>query len=498
MRAGAPDPSPSAEPPSRALFFRVFPSVMLPMFLAMLDQTIVATALPAIAGSLGGVERVSWVVVSYLIATTVAAPVYGRLGDLLGRRRLMVAAILVFIAGSILCALARSVEFLTAARVLQGLGGGGLMTLSQALIGEAVPPRERARYQSYLAANAVTASTLGPVAGGLLTEAFGWTSVFLVNVPLGLVALLLTARLRANPGSGAPVRLDPLGFLFFILFVAPLLLALEGAHRIEWHTLPGTAALVALALLSLFALVWQEGRAASPLLPIGLLRQPAVWRSDAMAACHGATLVSLLTFVPLYLRVARGLTASETGLILLPLTVGVGIGAMLTGQIVSRTGRTAVVPSYGLIPAVLLLLLLAGWVPRLSNAELAILLCVNALFLGTVMSVVQVTVQVVAGQNRLGAAAASVQFSRSVGAAFGTALVGAVLFASLAALDPDAAGLFGEALAHGPGVFASLPAERQAVVASEITLAFQAAFLTMAVFAAGALALAWSLPVRRI
>ena len=498
MRAGAPDPSPSAEPPSRALFFRVFPSVMLPMFLAMLDQTIVATALPAIAGSLGGVERVSWVVVSYLIATTVAAPVYGRLGDLLGRRRLMVAAILVFIAGSILCALARSVEFLTAARVLQGLGGGGLMTLSQALIGEAVPPRERARYQSYLAANAVTASTLGPVAGGLLTEAFGWTSVFLVNVPLGLVALLLTARLRANPGSGAPVRLDPLGFLFFILFVAPLLLALEGAHRIEWHTLPGTAALVALALLSLFALVWQEGRAASPLLPIGLLRQPAVWRSDAMAACHGATLVSLLTFVPLYLRVARGLTASETGLILLPLTVGVGIGAMLTGQIVSRTGRTAVVPSYGLIPAVLLLLLLAGWVPRLSNAELAILLCVNALFLGTVMSVVQVTVQAVAGQNRLGAAAASVQFSRSVGAAFGTALVGAVLFASLAALDPDAAGLFGEALAHGPGVFASLPAERQAVVASEITLAFQAAFLTMAVFAAGALALAWSLPVRRI
>jgi predicted MFS family arabinose efflux permease len=248
----------------------------------------------------------------------------------------------------------------------------------------------------------------------------------------------------------------------------------------------------------LFALVWQEGRAASPLLPIGLLRQPAVWRSDAMAACHGATLVSLLTFVPLYLRVARGLSASETGLLLLPLTVGVGIGAMLTGQIVSRTGRTAVVPSYGLIPAVLLLLLLAGWVPRLSNAELAMLLCVNALFLGTVMSVVQVTVQAVAGQNRLGAAAASVQFSRSVGAAFGTALVGAVLFAVLAALDPDAAGLFGEALAHGPGVFAALSAERQAVVASEITLAFQAAFLTMAVFAAGALALAWSLPVRRI
>ncbi len=488
------DPQPS---PGR-LFLTVYPSIMLPMFLAVVDQTIVATALPAIAVSLGGVERVSWVVVAYLIATTIAAPVYGRFGDLLGRRRMMFAALVVFTAASVLCAFATSIEFLTFARVLQGLGGGGLMTLSQALIGEAVPPRERARYQGYLAANAVCASTFGPVAGGFLTELFGWRSVFLVNVPLGLLAFLLTFRLKASPGSGAAVRFDPLGLVFFVLFVTPLLLALEQAQRFEWHALPGLLALVALGIASFFALVWQENRAASPLLPVKLLRQPAIWRSDAMAACHGATFVSLLTFVPIYLRVARGLSASETGLLLLPLTVGVGVGAILTGQFVSRTGRTAVVPSYGLIVAVVMLVLFALWVPELTNAQLAVLLSVNALFMGTVMSVVQVTVQAVAGQNRLGAAAASVQFSRSVGAALGTALVGAVLFAVLAALDPDAPTLFASSLEHGPGVLASLPAARQAAIQAEIAFAFQAAFLTIALFAAGALALAWSLPVRRI
>jgi MFS family permease len=172
----------------QALFLTVFPSIMLPMFLAVADQTIVATALPAIASSLGEVERVSWVVVSYLIANTIAAPVYGRLGDSFGRRRMMLAALALFVIGSLLCALAPNIEVLTAMRVLQGFGGGGLMTLSQALIGETFPPRERGRYQGYLAGVAVSSSTFGPVAGGYLTQALGWQSIFLINLPLGLVA----------------------------------------------------------------------------------------------------------------------------------------------------------------------------------------------------------------------------------------------------------------------------------------------------------------------
>src|SRR5579883_3662914 len=184
-----------SERPQRRTFFAIFPSIMLPMFLAVVDQTIVATALPAIAADTGNVARASWIVVAYLVASTIAAPIYGRLGDTFGRRRLMFVALGVFIVASVACALSPTVELLTLARVLQGLGGGGLMTLSQALIGEAIPPRERARYQGYLAAIAVCANTFGPVAGGYLTEHFGWQSIFLVNVPIGLGGMALATRL---------------------------------------------------------------------------------------------------------------------------------------------------------------------------------------------------------------------------------------------------------------------------------------------------------------
>ena len=181
-------------------FLAVLPSIMLPMFLAVMDQTIVATALPAIAASTGNVERASWIVVSYLVAPTIAAPIYGRLGDAFGRRRLLFVALAVFIAASLICAAAPTIELLTLARVLQGFGGGGLMTLSQALIGEAIPPRERARYQGYLAAVAVGANTFGPVAGGYLTQHFGWPSVFLINLPFGIVAMLLARGLPQRAG----------------------------------------------------------------------------------------------------------------------------------------------------------------------------------------------------------------------------------------------------------------------------------------------------------
>ena len=214
-------------------FLTVFPSIMLPMFLAVVDQTIVATALPAIAASTGQFERASWIVVSYLIASTIAAPIYGRLGDAFGRRQLMFAALAVFIVASLLCAASPSIELLTLARLLQGLGGGGLMTLSQALIGEAIPPRERARYQGYLAAVAVCANTFGPIAGGYLTEQFGWQSIFLVNVPVGLGAVALTWRLPSPKVERLPWRADPGGLVLFTVFVATTLLSLEQAQHVD-------------------------------------------------------------------------------------------------------------------------------------------------------------------------------------------------------------------------------------------------------------------------
>ena len=492
-------PPPAGEAPSTgSLFVKVFPSIMLPMFLAVADQTIVATALPAIAASLGEIERASWVVVSYLIANTIAAPVYGRIGDTFGRRLMMMVALAIFMIGSVLCAISPTIEWLTAARVLQGFGGGGLMTLSQALIGEAIPPRERGRYQGYLAGVAVTSSTFGPVAGGYLTEAFGWQSIFWINVPLGLVAAALVMRLEWHPSDRRRTTFDMPGLVLFIMFVGPVILALEQVQRMNASTLPTALGLLALGILALVALIWQEKRTTSPLIPPRLFQQSSIWRSDGMAVCHGAALTSLVTFLPIYLRAVRGASPAETGLLLLPLMFGIGFGSMITGQIVTRTGRTAVFPTYGLIGATAGLLFLAFRIPYLTIGELPWVFGITALCMGTVMGVVQVTVQAVAGPRMLGTGAAMVQFSRSVGAAFGTAMVATILFSMLAASDRTTANMFGAIIDQGPAALASLPAARQAVVQSEIADAFRAAFITIAGFTGIGALLAWTLPLRRL
>jgi EmrB/QacA subfamily drug resistance transporter len=486
----------AGEPKRQHTFLSVFPSLMVPMFLAVVDQTIVATALPAIAAGTGEVERASWIVVSYLIATTIAAPIYGRLGDAFGRRRMLFFAIAIFIVASLFCAAAPTLDWLTLARVLQGLGGGGLMTLSQALVGEAVPPRERARYQGYIAAVAVSANTFGPVAGGYLTEHFGWRSIFLVNLPIGLIAFALTFRLPIrSPGTGT-WRADPGGFVLFTLFVATTLLALEQLQYANVATLPLGLTMLGVGILALGLLVRHENRAASPLIPLRLLRMPAIWHSDATAACHGAALVSLITFLPVFLEVVRGASPSETGLILVPLTVGIGTGSLVTGRLVSRTGRTTIYPVLGLTLVTANLLLLALFASSLSTLAFAGLLLWNGLFMGTVMGVVQVTVQSAAGMAHLGEAAASVQFSRSIGAAFGTALVATVLFATLSLTNPEAARVFTLMVEHGHAP--ALDAARQATIRADIVDAFRAGFLLMALFTAMGLVLTLTNPLRRI
>ena len=483
---------------TRGLFMRVFPSVVLPMFMAAVDQTIVATALPAIAATLGDVQRISWVVVSYLVATTIAAPVYGRLGDALGRKRLLFVALALFVAASLACAFAPSILWLSVGRVLQGFGGGGLMTLSQALVGEAVPPRERARYQGYLATVFMASSTFGPVAGGWLTGQFGWRSVFLVSLPLGLLAAVMARRLPDRAPVEAAPRFDTLGMILFAGFVTPLILALEQAQRLSPAALPGALAGLALSGVSLWLLLAQERRAATPLIPVGLLRRAAIWRADAMGACVGATIVSGVTFIPIYLQVVRGAAPGQVGLLLLPLTVGLAMGSLLTGRMIARTGRTAVFPSVGLVVVTASLLFLALAAPRLPVAWLPAAFAVLSLSLGTTMPVVQVTVQMVAGPANLGAASASVQFSRSIGAALGTALVGAVLFASLTLHDPAAAGVFAAIVERGPDAMEALAPDRRPAVTGLIADAFRAAFLAIACFSATGAVLAWSLPVRRL
>jgi EmrB/QacA subfamily drug resistance transporter len=470
---------------------------MLPMFLAVADQTIVATALPAIAADTGNVERASWVVVAYLIASTIAAPIYGRLGDVFGRRKMMMyAALPVFIVASVLCAACRTIELLTVARVLQGLGGGGLMTLSQALVGEAIPPRERARYQGYLAAVAVTANTFGPVAGGYLTEHFGWQSVFLINVPFGLFAVALATRLPNRVPGQPDWSPDIWGLVFFVIFVVSTLLALEQAQHLNLVALPAIGGLFATGIVAVVLLIRRETRIASPLIPINLLRQPTIWRSDALAACHGAALVSLITFLPIYLEVVRGMSPSQTGVMLVPLTIGIGTGSLVTGRLVSKTGRTTIFPSIGLVMVTATLVVLALWSDAVSDRVLPWLLLWNGLFMGTIMGVVQVIVQSASGPRQLGEGSATVQFSRSIGAGFGTAIVTAVLFAVLAFKNPETAVLFSSMVQHGVGSISPVVAP-SAAVRAEIADAFSAAFLTIAAFTTLGFVLALAIPMRR-
>jgi MFS family permease len=381
--------------------------------------------------------------------------------------------------------------------VLQGLGGGGLMTLSQALVGEAIPPRERARYQGYLAAVAVCANSFGPVAGGYLTEHFGWQSIFLVNIPIGLGAVGLTWRLPQLKVPRAGWKADPGGLFLFTLFVATALLALEQVQHVNLAALPLGGALFVTAIVALVWLIYHENRASSPLISLKLLRQPAIWHSDALAACHGAALVSLITFIPVYLEVVRGMSPSDTGLLLVPLTIGIGAGSLITGRLVNKTGLTTVYPIGGLVFATANFVVLAIWAPVLGIAAMAALLLLNGLFMGTVMGVVQVTVQSAAGPQRLGEAAASVQFSRSIGAAFGTALVTTVLFGILATRNPESARAFAAMIESRHAVTAA-PLSQQGAALADIRDAFRAAFLTMAAFTTAGFFLVLTNPLRRI
>ncbi len=254
---------------------------MVAMMLAAIDQTILAAAIPAIAGALGNFADVSWLASAYLIAATITAPIYGQLGDRFGRRRMLYVALALFVLASILCSLATSLAMLIATRTLQGLGGGGLMTTAQALISEQVPPRERGRYQGYFAALFATSSTLGPVLGGYLTQHASWRAIFLINVPLGIVAALMARRIPYTPGyREGPFKPDVLGTLLFALGACVLLFALSSAgHRIAW-TSPLLPALVAIAVVAFALLFVWERRVADPVIPVRLLAKPAILRTN--------------------------------------------------------------------------------------------------------------------------------------------------------------------------------------------------------------------------
>jgi MFS family permease len=407
-------------PQTRTAFRAVFGGVAVAMFLASADQTVLAAVLPAIGSALGGLEHVSWVVVAYLIAATVAAPLYGHLGDRFGRRRMLLAALALFTAASALCAVAPTLGALVAARTLQGLGAGGLMTLSQALIGECVAPLERPRFQGYFAAIFALSSTLGPLIGGYLTEHTSWRMVFAVNLPLGALAAILALRIPTPaPAPLARFQPDVGGTVLFGLTVSALLLALTGA-------VPRVPSL-GVAAAATVALAWCERRAADPVIPLRLLAVRAIARSDLAVFCLAASLFATILYLPLFLQLGRGVGVGASGLLLLPVTLAIAAASGATGKLISATRRLTIFPAAGLALSTAAFVTLAATVVSAPTALVVALAIAAAIGLGTVMPACQVIVQDAAGSAALGAATASISVSRSIGGAFGAALAGALV-----------------------------------------------------------------------
>ena len=480
-----PDPAPDVETAFSSAnvsvrdFLQLFSGVMLPMFLAAVDQTLLATATPAIAADLGGLRDTSWIAIGYLLASTVMVPLYGRLGDRYGRRDLLLAALGGFIVGSLACGLAQSLPQLVVARMLQGLGGGGLMVMAQALIGELVPPRQRARFQGYFAAVFTLASVSGPVLGGLVVTHASWRWLFWVNVPLGLFAawrLSLLSRGARNPQ--APGVHDVPGLvLFSSASVLTLIWVSQAGHRFAWFS--ADSGLFVAAFVVLWSLlVWRQRVHTPAYLPVELLRQPAITFMALTIVCFAACMFALVFFLPLYLQVGHGIAATQAGLMVLPLTFGIVTGSTSTGRMIAKYGKPKWLPVGGLSLASAGLLLMA-LLPPLSGVISALgFLC--GLGFGTVMPTSQIVIQTRAGRDRLGIASATTSLARATGSALGTALFGALVFALLNGVDiHDAAALSA--------------ASREAVVA-----AFHHAFYGAAALAALGAWMAWRVPQTQV
>jgi EmrB/QacA subfamily drug resistance transporter len=454
---------------------------MVAMFLAAADQTILASALPTIGSSLGGFEYVSWVVVAYLLAATIAAPLYGHLGDRFGRKRMLLIALSVFTVASAACAAAPTLLTLVIARAMQGLGGGGLMTLAQALIGEHVPPRERGRFQGYFAAVFALASTSGPILGAYLTEHVGWRSVFAINLPLGVLAAFLAQRIPyAAPARRGSYQPDVVGTMLFCLATLGLLVTLSSMG----HGLPFDSwdlyALIAIVTACYAALYYWERRSAHPVIPVRLLQRPEIARPNAVVICFAATLFASVLYLPLYLQIGRGLGIGASGTLLLPITLSMVTAATFTGRLVSRTGKVTIFPIIGLTLATGALIALGVTITFAPTALVLFLTGVTGAGLGMVMPAMQVAVQQAAGRESLGAAIGSMSLCRSIGGAIGVAMIGAIIFLSIGRTDGALEAVLERVMGQAPEYLQQLSAVDRTTISEHLDRTFQIVFFTIA------------------
>ena len=480
----AAEPAPALRVYSHRQIMVILGALMSGMLLAALDQTIVATALPTIVGDLGGLNHLSWVVTAYLLASTVTTPLYGKVSDLYGRKRVFQFAIVVFLAGSALAGLSQNMTELIAFRGLQGIGAGGLITLAMTIIGDVVPPRERGRYQGYMGAVFALASVIGPLLGGFFVDQLSWRWVFYVNLPVGAVALVVTSIVLDLPTRRISHRIDYLGTALLVAGVSSVLLAVTwGGTQYAWAsvTIVGLAAAGALLLAAFIAV---ERRVQEPVLPLYLFRNRVFAVSTATMFIVGLAMFGGIIYLPLFLQVVGGRSATNAGLLLLPLILGLMFTSIASGRIISRTGRYKAFPVSGMLVMAAGMYLLSTMGPSTTQVQASAYMVVLGLGLGMVMQVLVLAVQNAVDQKDLGVATGAATFLRSMGGAFGVALLGAVLSnrlaSNLADLLPGGrlpAGVSPATLKGSPAAILSLPAAVRAPVIEAFARSIDTVFL---------------------